>query len=257
VSREEPVLTIKQHRQVYRALPIVGEEAEGVAMLLGWSLDDPRLEDFRSIGKLALYDAVTRLDEQKGSLEKFGRYRVRGAILDNVRAEAARARIEVQMARAVAYRMCDYWDDFNILQHDETECERRLHVMLDSALAVMFAAGVEQAQRDTAEDAVAAREEYARAMAVLKEVVLALRPDERALLDMLFGCGFDQIRAAERLGVHKDTAWLRLKRLLARLKVELEKRLVTAAPAPRDDVPVSPVLRAQHLRLVPPETDDA
>jgi RNA polymerase sigma factor (sigma-70 family) len=245
----EPALTIKQHNLVKRALHVVDQEALRVAAMLGLSPKHDRVDDFRSIGKLALYDAVTRLDETRGNLESFGRLRVRGAILKTIKRETRAARIEVAMACAVAYRMADYWDDFNILVHDEPECERRLHILLDSALAAMFASGVEHAQRDTADDVVVARDEYARAMAVLKEVVLALNPSERTLLDMLFGCGFDQHQAAEQLGVHKDTAWLRLKRLLARLRVEMEKRLVLAAPAPRDDVPSPGVIRS-HLRIV-------
>ena len=255
MSGMEPPLTIKQHNQVKRALHVVDEEALHVAAMLGLSPTDDRVDDFKTIGKLALYEAVIRLDEKRSTLANFGRLRVRGAILNTVKRETRVERIEVAMARAVANRMADYWDDFNILIHDEPECDRRLQILLDSALAAMFVAGVGQAQRDTPEDALVGRDEYARAMAVLKEVVLALNPSERALLDMLFGCGFDQHQAAEQLGVHKDTAWLRLKRLLARLRVEMEKKLVLAAPSPRDDVPSPGVIRS-HLRLVRPDEHD-
>ena len=190
MSAMEPPLTIKQHNQVKRALHVVDEEALHVAAMLGLSPKDHRVDDFKTIGKLALYEAVIRLDEKRSTLANFGRLRVRGAILDTVKRETRVERIELAMARAVAYRMADYWDDYNIFKHDEEECDRRLDLLVESAAVVMFAAGVEQARREADEDGVAGREEYARAIAVLKEIVLALNEDERALLDMLFGCGF-------------------------------------------------------------------
>jgi RNA polymerase sigma factor (sigma-70 family) len=244
-----PPLTIKQHAEVMGALFVVDEEALRVAGMLHLPPKHHRVDDFRSIGKIALYDAVTRYDENRGSFPAFGRWRVRGAILKTVKRETRDERIELEMACAVANRMCDYWDDFNILEHDKAECSRRLDVFFDAATVAMFVAGAEQALREANDDAVALRELYARAIEALREIVLALEDDERKLLDLLFGCGFNLHRAGEQLGVHKMTAWQRLQRLLTRLKRELHMRHVLEPPSPRDDVPTEPVLRT-NLRLI-------
>jgi RNA polymerase sigma factor (sigma-70 family) len=252
-----PPLTIKQHAEVRGALYVVDEEALRVAGMLQLAPKHHRVDDFRSIGKIALYDAVTRYDENRGSFANYGRWRVRGAILKTVKRETRAERIELEMACAVANRMADYWDDFNILEHDEAECARRLDLFFETAAVTMFVAGAERARREADEDPVAEREEYARAIAVLRELVFALEPDERALLDLLFGCGFDLQSAGDQLGVHKVTAWQRLHRLLARLKRELHMRHVLESPSPRDDVEAQPVLRTD-LRVIRggPEEDD-
>ena len=150
-------------------------------------------------------------------------------ILDTVRRETRVARIELEMARAVAYRMAEYTDDYDILRHSEEELHRRLDLFCHSAAAVMFAAGAEQARIETAADPLIGREEQAqtqRTIAVLQDLVRALSDEERSLLDMLFGLGFDLQKAADALGVHKQTAWRRLGRLLESLRRELHARYV-------------------------------
>ncbi len=239
----ETPLTIKQHMLVKEALFVVEDEAVNV----GWMLDLPpkhdRVDDFRSIGKLALYDAVRAYDEARGKFPPFGRWRVRGALLRSVKRERRAERIEIAMAIAVANHMADYqWDKWSVLDTDEEKAEAHLGKVCEAAAVVMFVAGAEEARREAEEDPVAARQEYERTLAVLKELVLALKPDERELLNLLFGCGFEQREAAERLGVHKDTVWLRLRRLLAKLQHELRMREIVEAPCPRNDVPIPQLL---------------
>lgn len=240
MSPDEPVLTIDQHLWVREALHVVDEQARHVAGMLHVSPDADMVDDWRSVGKIALYDAVRRFDpERKRKLATFARYRVRGAILNTVRAEKRHARIELALARAVAFRMSEYTDDYDILRHSPEELKRRLDMFCDSAAAVMFAAGAAEACAATADDPLVAageRHEHARAVAVLQELVRALEPEERSLLDMLFGLSFDLQKAADQLGVHKQTAWRRLQRLLESLRRELHTRYVREAPWPRNDV---------------------
>ena len=239
MSDQETPLTIQQHTRVKNALPVVEQQALKIARQRHLRPDDPAVDDLRSVGKLALYDAVRRYDPEKvKSFAGFAQFRVRGAMLDSLEATTRTARIEREMARAMANRMADYADDFDILRHDTAEFARRLDEMCEHAATTMFVAGAELARRELDEDQAEGREEYARTLLLLGELVRALKAEERTLLDLLFGCGFDLQAAAERLGVVKTTAWLRLRRLLVSLRRELNKRFVYHAPHPRDDVPV-------------------
>ena len=249
MSTELP-LTIKQHLYVREALFVVDEEARYVASLYHVKEKDHRLDDWKSVGKLALYDAVRRFDPNKDGKPRkfstFARFRVRGEILDTVKAERHVDRIELAMARAVAFRMAEYADDFDVLRHDDEELQRRRDLFCDSAAAVMFAAGVQQAIEETAQDP-QARAEYARAVTVLQDLVKALNPEERSLLDMLFGLRWDLQKAADELHIHKSMAWRKLQRLLESLRRELHTRYVRERPLPVNDV---------ELPSIFPEPDD-
>ncbi len=234
----ETPLTIQQHKWVREALFLVDEQAASIGAMLHLPPKHDRLDDFRSIGKLALYEQVTRYDPARGKFADFARRRVRGAILNTVKAETRAERIEIAMAIAVANRMADYHDDYKFWELDEAKAEVHLDKFCETAAVVMFVAGAEQARREAEEDPVEGREEHERAFAVLKELVRALRPEEQELLSLLFVCGFDQHEAAQRLGVHKDTVWARSKRLLVKLQHEMRMQQIREAPCPRNDVPI-------------------
>lgn len=240
----DPPLTIKQHADVKRALYLVDEEAVKVGAMFGLAAKHHAIDDLRTIGKLALYDSVRRFDEaRKVKLAGFARLRVRGAMIDTVKAERKEARLLRGMARAVAYGMADYFDDFDVLRDDDAELQRRLDLFCDTADAIMFMAGAEETRRQADDDGTAGREEYAWTFSALAEVVQGIDPDGRALLDMVFATGFNLQQAADDLGVDRQTAWRRLRRLLGDMRRLLNTRCVREAPAPRNDVPIPEVLQ--------------
>lgn len=252
MSDHEAPLTIQHHTWVRGAIHVVEEQALKIARKRNLRPDDPAVDDLRSVGKLALYNAVRRYDPAKvKSFAGYARFRVRGAMLNSLQATTRTARIEREMARAMANRMAEYTDDFDILRHDTAEFARRLDELCEHAATTMFVAGAELARRELDDDQAEGREEYARALLLLGELVRALKAEERTLLDLLYGCGFDLQAAAERLGVVKTTAWLRLRRLLVSLRRELNKRFVYHAPHPRDDVRVPRVLHDDEGREKP------
>ena len=224
-----PPLTIQQHLKVRAALPMIEQHAtyfehKYQGLVTG--------DDLWSEGKLALYVAVRRFDEaRKTGFDVFASYRVKGAMRNLVKAETKQVRILKEMDRAFYNRMADYTDDFDILRHDEPEFQRRLDVMCQHALAAMMFAGAEQARRE-GEDDPAASIEYAESLATLRALVLALKPEERQVLDLVFGHGFNLDEAAEAMDVVKLTAWRRLRRVLESLRRELEVIGIKEMPVP-------------------------
>jgi RNA polymerase sigma factor (sigma-70 family) len=240
-----PPLTIKQHQLVRRALPMVDEEAARLKRKYGWAVEE---EDLRSAGKLALYQCASRFDEQRRvPFEGYARFRVRGAMRSLVKAETRGARLKREMTRAAAERMADYHDDYDVLRDDLTEIQRRLDLMCDRQASATWLAGASQARREADQDPEAAAE-YAQVLDALEDVVAPLAKDERALLDLVFGCGFNLERTAEELGVVKDTAWRRIHRVLDKLRVALAALGVTRAPEPMSHPAVRPLLLVRALR---------
>jgi RNA polymerase sigma factor for flagellar operon FliA len=239
-----PALTMKHHQLVREALPVVGECASHVCwrydlqgrperrhVHTGSAGDCVGYSDMGTIGKLALYDAVQRYQEGRNrSFARFARYRVFGAMMNEVKATTRQRRIEREMLRAFAYYMADYVDDFNIMQHDRPEMQRRVDVMCDAALAVMFVVGAEEARREAERDVLADAEENADAIEALREIVAELDDDQRRLLDMLFAHGFDQHRVGEEIGVTRETVNRRMARLTADLKRLLKTFGIKRAP---------------------------
>ena len=209
------------------------------------------MNDLRAVGKIALCEVARRFDEARADTFAYfaASLRVRGAMLQSLKVGGSAARVERAMAAAVAERMADYDDDYDVLRDDASEIERRVDRFVENAAAVMFATGAEAARReaDADPDPIAGREEYARSLLALRELKDGLKPDESALLDMLFERGFDLHAAADQLGVDRQTAWRRLQRLLASLRRDLEARFIREAPCPRNEVPIPQI---PGLRLV-------
>jgi RNA polymerase sigma factor FliA len=240
VSETEAPLTIAQHLMVSRALDVVDQELDRVLRRYGAAVD---ADGARSDGNKALLDCARRFEEGRGkSFATFARFRVRGAMLSDVRASTRRAAVKLKMLRAFANRMAEYHDDFDVLEHDKDECQRRLDAMgAEHAMAAALA-GAEEARRQADEDTELA-EEHVEAIEGLRKVVGPLAQEERRLLDLVYASGFNFHQAAEDLGVAKDTAWRRLRRLLAKLRRGLHQYDITRAPPPVDLPGVRPVLR--------------
>jgi RNA polymerase sigma factor FliA len=229
---ELPPLTIAQHRLVRDAMPVVELRAKQV--LRKWP-HPIEAEDLHTIGKLALYAAVRRFDPKVGvDFEGFASLRVYGAMLDALQAETKDERIWLAVERARARITEQYTDDFNLLHHDDEELWRRLDKFKEQVLAVAFAAGVEEAQRATAEDAVADRREYARAMAALGEAVARLEPPEQDILGFLFCDGLTLEELAAWIDRTKTIAWRRVQGVLERLRKSLLRSGMSRAPRPID-----------------------
>ncbi len=255
---DEAPLTIQQHLKVRSALPMVEEHAQHFERKYAGLV---RGDDLRGEGKLALCDVVRRFDETRRKVEDadakrardgfevFASYRVKGAMRNHVKAETRQQRIRKEIDRAFYNRMADYGDDYDILRHDQPEFQRRLDVMCQHALSAMLFAGAEQARRE-AEDDPAAAVEYAESLATLRVLVLALKPEERQILDLVFGYGFNLDEAADAMVVVKLTAWRRLHRVLESLRRELEMLGMK-------DMPVPVKLSRPPLCLVRPPPLDA
>ena len=240
MTETEAPLTIAQHLMVSRALDVVDQELGRVLRRYGAAVDE---QGARSDGNAALLASARRFEEGRGkSFATFARFRVRGAMLSHVRAATRRGAIKLKMLRALANRMAEYHDDFDVLEHDRDECQRRLDAMgAEHAMAAALA-GAEEARRQADDDAELA-EEYVEAIEGLGKVVGPLGQEERRLLDLVFASDFNFHQAAEDLGVAKDTAWRRLRRLLVKLRRGLRQYDITRAPPPVDLPGVRPVLR--------------
>jgi RNA polymerase sigma factor (sigma-70 family) len=194
--------------------------------------------DLCTIGKLALYESVPRFEPGRNrSFSRFAAWRVFGAMMDEIIVGAAEARIDREMVRALAYFMADYRDDFDILQHDKEEMQRRLDAMCDSAAALMFVAGAEQARVEAERDLVADTEETALAIEVLGVIVADLDEDQRRLLRLLFVHGFNQDKVGAMIGAARETVCRRLTRLCAELKRLLKVHGVDRLP-PLGELPI-------------------
>jgi RNA polymerase sigma factor for flagellar operon FliA len=231
VSNQEVPLTIAQHLLVRNAMAVVERNAQRVAWAWDMKAD---LDDLRSIGKLALYRAVVRFDPTVGvPFAEFATLRVYGAMLDTVRRDARKERLRLAVEREVTRFTEYYTDDFNILQHDDPELQRRLDTFKESVLAVAYAAGLEETLSSAAEDHLADSEESARALASLGEAVVKLERSDQHVLSLLVCHKLDLQEIADELGIrHKTAAWRRVQLVLKRLREHLHAQGITRAPPP-------------------------
>lgn len=212
----EAPLSIEQHRLVKRSLPLVERCARRVLLRFSGLI---AFDDLCSEGKLGLYAAVRLFDEALGpSFETYAQKRVEGAMYRAVACETRNDRVRRAALRAMACHLSYYHDDFNVLQHQDTELERRFHQFSESLLASAFAAGIEEIAREVARDRLAEHEEEARAVAALKK----LPPDEYQVIVLIYYEGRTLNEVAALLGLReKKTPWRRCQRALKRLRDEL------------------------------------
>jgi RNA polymerase sigma factor (sigma-70 family) len=225
-----PVLTLVQHLLVRRALSLVDELAADEHERYRGLIE---LDDLRSAGKLALYSAAARFDEDfRVDFEQFARWHVYGAMIKAVRDEARHARVKRAARQTMARMLAYYTDDYDLVRDDDAELQRRLDKFCDNLAGVMFAGGIEEVTRRRPDVAYAEREEYARAIAMLQEVVSDLDEPEERMLTLLFREELTLHEVAERLGISYQAAWLRNTRLLRRLRDKLTSLGLAQAPVP-------------------------
>ena len=226
----EPVLTLMQHLLVRQALPMVDELAKDEHARYRGLVE---LSDLRSAGKLALYAAVVRFDEAfRVDFDQFARWRVYGAMIKAVRHEARHARVKRVARHTMARLLAYYTDDFNLIRDDDAELQRRLDKFCDNLACVMFAGGIEEVTRRRPDVAFEERAEYARAIAMLQEVVSDLDEPEERMLTLLFREELTLHEVADRLGISYQAAWCRNTRLLKRLRDNLTRLGLAQAPIP-------------------------
>jgi RNA polymerase sigma factor for flagellar operon FliA len=225
-----PVLTLVQHLLVRRALSLVDELARDEHDRYRGLID---LDDLRSAGKLALYAAAVRFDDAFGvDFEQFARWRVYGAMIKAVRDEAIHARVKRAARHTMARMLAYYTDDYDLIRDDDAELQRRLDKFCDNLAGVMFAGGIEEVTRRRPDVVFAEREEYARAIGMLQEVVSDLDEPEERMLTLLFREELTLHEVADHLGISYQAAWRRNTRLLKRLRDKLTRLGLTQAPAP-------------------------
>lgn len=248
MSSQGVPLTIGQHLLVRQAMPAVERQARRVA----WSWDkQDDFDDLCTIGKLALYKAVVRFDEtMEIPFAEFAAIRVYGAMLDSIHRESRKERLQLAVEREVTRFTEYYTDDFDILQHDDPELQRRLTTFKESVLAVAYAAGLEELRVGAANDELADREEAARAFAALGAAVAKLDRNEQHVLSLLVCHKLDLQEIADELGIrHKTAAWRRVQHVLKRLREHLLAQGVTRAPPATGASPAG----ARAADWLPPE----
>jgi len=234
--------TARHHRLVLEAMPLVEQKAKKLCAKYQGLVE---YDDLCTVGKLAAYDSASRYKAGRNrSFPRFARLRIYGAMMGEIKCETEAARMKRDMIRALANYLADYDDDFNILQHDKPEIQRRLDLMAANAALVMFLVAGEHERMESARDKVADADEHAVAIEALREVHAALEPEQRELLSLLFVQGFDQHKVGERTGVAHETVCRRLGRLLGELRRSLKQRRVTHAPPPAHLAGMRPVLDA-------------
>ncbi|APR86125.1 RNA polymerase sigma factor for flagellar operon [Minicystis rosea] len=242
-----PPPTEREQRLVREAVHVVAECAADVAPR--WSRFVSNPEELYAVGTFALYRAARAFrDEMCPSFVLFARCRVRWAMLDNLRLQARRHRIE-RAAMAASDRFAAEYAlaGFDVLDHDQDDIRRHLHEFASRLFAATFAAGIDEVLRGDDREAVELRAEYAHAITSLRKALGALEPREAEVVVLVYGKGKTLQEVSEHVGVAYSTARERHARALDRLHKFLTAFGVTRAPPPIDAPGVPPVLAANDI----------
>ena len=180
-------------------------------------------DDLVGLGDDALTLAVREYKGEIGGFDDVCRRRVDWAMLDGIRVEAREKRIDKAAQRAAADLLALYRVDPSVAPRD---------AMTDLAAAVAaatFAAMTEEAQRGGEQDMIA-RQEYATAMFVMRDVLEALPRPQRKLFVLVYQEGKTLTRAREALGVHQNTVDRWHAKVFAEIRKRLEREGITHAP---------------------------
>jgi RNA polymerase sigma factor (sigma-70 family) len=232
VSASEPPLTIPQHQRVRATLYVIDPIARWVLKAFA-RFATLELDNLQSVGKLALYDAVVRFDAELGRWVPYARQRVRGDLINSAKCESGEGRIQQAAFAALAQHLAHRADRFSILEDSLPDMDAVLNKISFASLVVQFAAGVEQAQRETVNHADEV-EDYAAAIVLLREAKATLPLELQQLVHLAF---FERVQyedIADQLNVASKTVSRRINRALDLLRGYLVAHGVTHAPAPAD-----------------------
>jgi RNA polymerase sigma factor (sigma-70 family) len=232
VSGSEPPLTIPQHQRVRATLYVIDPIARWVLKVFARFVV-LELDDLRSVGKLALYNAAVRFDADLGRWVPYARQRVKGDMINSAKCESGEGRIQQAAFAALAQHLAHRADRFSILEDSLPDMDAVLNKISLASLVVQFAAGVEQAQRETLNHADEV-EDYAAAMVLLHEAKATLPPELQQLVHLAFFERAQYEDIADQLNIASKTVSRRINRALDLLREYLVAHGVTHAPEPQD-----------------------
>ncbi len=245
----------------------VQQIARGVRAQLG-TLD---LDEFESAGYEALVRVAMRYDPSKGvPFQAYAYIRVRGAMIDAVRAANPAPRRIRRAARALALGQCVAEEaQAREAQHSQAGLDPRSfaerfeqaveQIKQTSAAVIIASAEPERLEQHAAEGDMSAEELVGRAelRAHVQSALAELKPEERALITELYTRDRTMQSLAREQGVNKST----ISRRHARLLGQLAERLTALAPekrTPRADTkrPKPPAARRDDPPPVDGPPDD-
>ncbi len=238
-------LTRQQQAWVESYVDRVKQIARGVRARLR-TLD---LDEFVSAGNEALVRVATRYDPTMGvPFQAYAYTRVRGAMIDAVRAANPTTRRIRRAARALALGQCvaeeaqarearHHAGGLDTRSFAERFAQAVEQVKQTSAAVIIANAEPERLEQHAADDDMSAEELVGRAelRAQVQAALAELSPDERALITDLYMRERTMQALAHEQGVNKSTISRRHARVLAQLAERLAALAPHTKPAPKTD----------------------
>lgn len=245
LRREGPRLT-REQRQLISEVPGL---AERVAFDVGRTLGgDPRSPDRINQAHLGIYKAAQTFDPALGKFVNWATWKAYGAIVDADR-KNGKQQLLLAAGRIAGFRaLAETRGRIDDVPADATDSELRGGlVSLAKEQIVGGLLGVIAALDEPAdgEEAIAERQEWARATAALMIVLDSLQPENRALL-LLFAHGHDVKAIANARGVDYGTLRAQFHEQLHLARARLEARNVRGVPSAAR-VQATPVLPEPEL----------
>jgi RNA polymerase sigma factor (sigma-70 family) len=180
-------------------------------------------DELESAGNTALVAIVREYDPARSGFEEFCRWRLDMVMLASIRAEARDKRIDRAAQLAAADLLSTYHS-----APGATAAEKVREVARATAAAT-FVAQAEEAQHG-GEDAVAEREQYKLALAIIAAVLLTLPHEQQRLFVLHFQDRKPLSEVRKILQIHQNTAEAWRKKGLAEIRKALEKQGIKHAP---------------------------
>jgi RNA polymerase sigma factor for flagellar operon FliA len=189
-------------------------------------------EELVALGNMALVEAAGRHDPSRGiSFPGYAWERIHGAMMNGIRHEKA----IVTAARRALYRyMRVQEEEGNVFEDTAADWLRRAGGFADGMAAAMFlglAGDVARTSSGDSETALEWREDYAQAMAALREAVSRLPEREQQLIRLHYLGGHSLKKVAEHLELTYITTLRLHAAILDRLALRLRVQDITTAPA--------------------------
>lgn len=210
--------TERQRLLVQTFLPMVGKAASSISRRYRGSVSEAEL---LGPGTIALHEAAETYEEARHpDFEHYARHHVRGRMLDALRADRFSARAHVERAMERAFER--FSSEQTVEVDTVTESDERIHEEMeqgcDDALAAALLAGIIESGSHTPEELLIAREEHARALALLKREVGALPSHHKRVIRGVYEQGKTHEELAQELSAHVTTIQRRHVRALRALR---------------------------------------
>lgn len=190
------------------------------------------LDELVSIGQLALVRLAARYDADRGvAFDGFAWQHVHFQMIKACHAARRHRIIGWEPAtRAVHAAVEGLRDEGDVLADTDEDQRRQVQELGDSVAAAAFCGFAASAMAQSPEDGIAARELYARAIAVLEDALREMPERERRLIELRYfeGRQFDEI--ATELGAGQSTVRRHHQEALVMLGRRLQRRGVSEPP---------------------------